>query len=311
MDAEICRELINNETTMESLQNCLKTYKVCLTAVQVYGYNLKYVPEDKKTRELCMTAVKSISSSLEFVPANLKDYEMCTIAVKNNGWSIKHVPLEIMDKEMILLAVNQCGTIIHIIPKEKMDIDICITALGNLNEYTCYKNYYMEQFVPKQLHEEVEKRLEVSIFDKYCNLVKVDISHINNVPRHMVPSILEKIDNKIPTNFDFDVFNGCVFTGKQFKQLIGDRKLYKFTNENEQHQGMKYKTGENKDVLKFNPTGECSMGGLYFTEEKHANYWGRGNSWCRRVSLSDDALIYVENKKFKADKIILGERSLF
>ncbi len=41
-------------------------------------------------------------------------------------------------------------------------------------------------------------------------------------------------------------------------------RFFKLTTHNELHHGFQYTTGLNIDSLQFNPTGECSSGGLYF-----------------------------------------------
>jgi len=85
---------------------------------------------------------------------------------------------------------------------------------------------------------------------------------------------------------------------------------YKITNENEIHYKMAYKTGLNVDVLPFNPSGNCERGGIYFSREDILTFLDYG-PWIRKVELPEDAKVY-ENpgspKKWKADRVILGER---
>lgn len=92
-------------------------------------------------------------------------------------------------------------------------------------------------------------------------------------------------------------------------------KYYKLTNSDECHHGFQYKTGLNIDTIPFNPTGQCSPGGLYFASEVQLiNHmaWGLGTAkYIRKVTFPDDARIYVEDGKYKADKIILDERNIF
>jgi hypothetical protein len=85
--------------------------------------------------------------------------------------------------------------------------------------------------------------------------------------------------------------------------------FYKITNESENHRGMKYKTGLNVDILPFNPSGDCEPGGIYFAREDILAFLYYGH-WIRKVTLPEDAQIYEnigEQKKWKADKIILGK----
>ena len=44
-------------------------------------------------------------------------------------------------------------------------------------------------------------------------------------------------------------------------------RLYKFTNKDEYHHGLPYHDGVNIDIVPFNPSGECSSGGMYFFDE--------------------------------------------
>jgi ankyrin repeat protein len=85
---------------------------------------------------------------------------------------------------------------------------------------------------------------------------------------------------------------------------------YKITNEKEMHRRVQYATGLNVDIRPFDPTGSCKPGGLYFAREDILAFIDFG-PWLRKVTLPDDARVYEEPgtiKKWKADKILLGER---
>ena len=95
-------------------------------------------------------------------------------------------------------------------------------------------------------------------------------------------------------------------TGKLFNELIGETKIYKILNNTLCHYNFQYKEGLNIDTVVFNPTNKCQSGGLYFCEEKFLiNYISYGIK-IATVEILDDARIYVESKKFKADKLILS-----
>ena len=85
---------------------------------------------------------------------------------------------------------------------------------------------------------------------------------------------------------------------------------YKILNEFECHNSLQYKTGLNIDPEPFNPSGNCTPGGIYFAREDILAFLDYG-PWIRKVTIPEDARVY-ENpgrpKKWKADKIILGER---
>ncbi len=87
-------------------------------------------------------------------------------------------------------------------------------------------------------------------------------------------------------------------------------KFYKITNEKECHQGLQYHDGLVKDILPFNPYGDCTSGGIYFSSEDILCFLAYG-PWLREVTIPKDARVY-ENpgspKKWKADQVRLGPR---
>ena len=88
-------------------------------------------------------------------------------------------------------------------------------------------------------------------------------------------------------------------------------KFYKITNETETHNGLKYKTGLNRDPLPFHPHGDCTPGGIYFTDAKNILYFLDYGPWIREVTLPKDAQVYKNPGtplKWKADKVKLGPR---
>ena len=100
---------------------------------------------------------------------------------------------------------------------------------------------------------------------------------------------------------------GQVLTGVEFNDIY-KVPLYKFLNNNFEHYGIKYKLGLNIDINKFNPTGECLPGGLYFCEESECHrYFMDYGQFIATIEIPDDAQVYVEKYKFKADKFIIKE----
>ncbi len=97
-------------------------------------------------------------------------------------------------------------------------------------------------------------------------------------------------------------------------ELDPNERYYKLTNENECHNGMRYKTGLNTDFLPFNPTGSCKAGGLYFFSESqlltYQNYIDFQLCWIREVTFGniEDTIVYCEKNKFKTHQFMLGER---
>ena len=86
---------------------------------------------------------------------------------------------------------------------------------------------------------------------------------------------------------------------------------YKITNETEMHHGLKYKTGLNTDPIPFNPSGDCTTGGIYYARKDVLTFLDYG-PWIRKVTFPKDAQVYKnpgKPEKWKADKVILGERT--
>lgn len=116
---------------------------------------------------------------------------------------------------------------------------------------------------------------------------------------------------------------GTEISGKEFNETYPDIELIKLTNAEENHNGFQFKDGLNIDTIDFYPKQECSPGGIYFIEKQFAYRWTYYTTnthytiieeenimvYMRKVTIPDDARIYIEIDKFKADKIILGSRT--
>ena len=106
--------------------------------------------------------------------------------------------------------------------------------------------------------------------------------------------------------------SNTILIGQDFNQKYNGKKFIKLTNKLENHNGYQFQTGLNVDSIPFNPSGQCQPGGIYFClSEKMLvwlNYALNQMVYARLVTIPDDAQIYIEGNKFKADKIILSER---
>ena len=107
-----------------------------------------------------------------------------------------------------------------------------------------------------------------------------------------------------------------VISGSEFNEKYEGIIFYKLTNDTENHHGLQYKDGLNEDIIPFSPKGECTSGGIYFTDEKNIEKWIHCCNdsivkWIREVRIPNDAKNYIEKNKYKTDKIILNERKLF
>ena len=103
---------------------------------------------------------------------------------------------------------------------------------------------------------------------------------------------------------------GKVYTGTEFNYLTKSMRFVRLTNKKENHNGFQYKTGLNVDHLPFNPSKKCKAGGLYFCDFNDFNKFIKYNDkMCvnmRAVIIPDDAKVYVETGKYKADKFMLS-----
>lgn len=101
-------------------------------------------------------------------------------------------------------------------------------------------------------------------------------------------------------------------SGTEFNILYKDVNFVKLTSEDENHNDLQFHDGLNEDILPFYPHGACHAGGIYFIDEKVMKSWIYYNMkfmvYVRSVQIPDDAQVYIENNKFKTDKIILGSR---
>ena len=103
-----------------------------------------------------------------------------------------------------------------------------------------------------------------------------------------------------------------VLSGKEFNNKYRGKKFVKLTNREEKHNGFEFKSGLNVDIIPFNPKDSCRAGGIYFCElgklSKWLEYGYQKMYYARYVSIPDDAQVYEEEDKWKADSLVLGER---
>jgi hypothetical protein len=119
---------------------------------------------------------------------------------------------------------------------------------------------------------------------------------------------IQYVITKTPEIYKVVVKPGNQLTGVNFNAInINGVEFYKILNEKEYHHGFQYKDGLNIDTNEFN-TEKCSAGGLYFCEKQYIGLYIGYGIYIRKVSIPNDARISIEDNKFKADKIILGER---
>src|SRR3989339_112885 len=96
-----------------------------------------------------------------------------------------------------------------------------------------------------------------------------------------------------------------VFSGEEFDEKYKEYEFYKLLKGDLTHYEYTYKDGLNVDVNEFNSKGECSKGGLYFTEKNKIPMWINSYNFITKCVIPNDAKIYIENNKFKSDKLIV------
>jgi hypothetical protein len=103
-----------------------------------------------------------------------------------------------------------------------------------------------------------------------------------------------------------------LLSGKEFNKIYSPTKFFKLTIQSELHNGYQFKTGLNQDTKRFNPTGSCQAGGIYFCSydmiPKWINYNNKICVYYREVHIPDNAQVYIELDKFKADILVLSEK---
>ena len=105
---------------------------------------------------------------------------------------------------------------------------------------------------------------------------------------------------------------GTEVSGSVFNELYGETKFYKFLNDSHVHFGFEYVIGLNIDTKVFNPNKECSKGGLYFCDKSQCHiHWRRYGHKLASITIPDDARVYIEKNKFKADRLIIDEITSF
>lgn len=96
-----------------------------------------------------------------------------------------------------------------------------------------------------------------------------------------------------------------ILSGEEFNKLYCNKDFYKCINPGYKHYNFTYKHGLNIDILPFQPIKECLSGGLYFTEFDKLFMYIDSKCYICKIIIPDDAYVYIEKNKFKADRIIV------
>jgi hypothetical protein len=93
---------------------------------------------------------------------------------------------------------------------------------------------------------------------------------------------------------------GCAINIKMAKTYV------KILARNLVHHKFKYQEGLNEDTNVFMPIGTCQPGGLYFCERKDVELYLSYGPLIADVTIPEGAEVYEEQRKLKANKIILS-----
>jgi hypothetical protein len=195
------------------------------------------------------------------------------------------------------------------------------------DNFTAYGGGYNNGIIiTKSINFEKHEYFDEKEYNEKLKYDTIDPHNLNNLS-----SIPEKyqvgVINNIFQSNSLDKYDKIELSGKIFNQFakFHNMELVKLTNVNELHNGYQFKGGLNEDTLRFMPYGSCSAGGIYFIPKTDELLWYKYADkvmyWRRSVTVPDDARVYIECHydngfwsekrlvvKFKANKIILGER---
>lgn len=142
------KEILDEEICLAALQNLkhlgfgilgdipvsLRTYQVCLAAVQADAGSFKFVPEEHKSYELCLAATKQHSFGLSGIPKEFFTEELCLALVERSAVDFKIIPKEKLTERVCLLAISHgdryVGTILEDVPHELITQDMCNKAVA-------------------------------------------------------------------------------------------------------------------------------------------------------------------------------------
>ena len=89
-------------------------------------------------------------------------------------------------------------------------------------------------------------------------------------------------------------------------------KYFKLTNKSCCHNKFQFVEGLNIDIVPFTNYGDCLPGGIYFTAARYIQMWINYNDdemyYIWEVEIPEDARVYRQAYKLKADKIILSNK---
>ena len=104
---EICYETIKlSKMELKYVPNNYKTNDL-IKLMKHFNGVIKFIPYKLKTYEMCLDAVERNEHDLQYVPRKFKTKELCINAVKYSKYALRYVPKKILTKEYFeILNIN-------------------------------------------------------------------------------------------------------------------------------------------------------------------------------------------------------------
>mgnify|MGYP001244534747 FL=1 len=102
-----------------------------------------------------------------------------------------------------------------------------------------------------------------------------------------------------------------ILTGDEFNKIYATKHFVELTTDTEKHRNFKFQSGLNVSSIELNSHTFYQANGIHFIELSCVSSWLNfipGLQYIRFVTIPNDANICVYANKFKANKLILGER---
>lgn len=313
--------------------------KMVVVAIEANPWALKYASDDLKAdKELIFKVIKRSANYIEEVdPKLITDRDFVLDAVKCNGLILQYCKEFHNDDEIVIAAIKNCGSVIKSLPNYAENPKYALMAISSNSRAICSMS--------KKLTADFDFMIKAVSMDSRCirfastelkDNETLAIAAIKKIPfvfsevsqrlkddKDMMELALSLDQKNIRyvTRFDlidvskyitdpflyYYVPNMKCLDGATFNKLFAGKKLIKFIRNDMKSYDFTFKEGLNIDINPFKPQDE-TVGGLYFTTEEYEKDVKHFGPLKFTVEIPDDAQVYIENNRLKADKIILHKK---
>ncbi|MCD8339499.1 MAG: hypothetical protein LUC43_04780 [Burkholderiales bacterium] len=95
-----------NDSYLSYIPYSLRTRRLCEIAVENWGGNFIYVPDEHKTMDMFWKAFNDDPRALDFVPSSILSYELCKECILKDGEALEYVPWNFRDEKLCQLAME-------------------------------------------------------------------------------------------------------------------------------------------------------------------------------------------------------------